>query len=520
MSGPTKGPRFPLFTRVVAIVLVVGLPLGAYLLQKPATQGEQGGLDLKAGGGVWFCAEGSTDKGIAERLDLANPYSQAAKGRYTLFAGEKRLESEQLSVPGRGRSTIDLDRELLGEAPGLQVGAVIELDLTAVAIAQTVSVSSPEATGTMAAPCTEGTAPARYFPGGSSVRGAETYLILFNPFPQDAVVNVDVYTDSGIERPKNLQQFPLFAGRSAVVKLSDEVRRESALGAVVRAESGQVVSQQVLYSNGERLPAGVSLSAGSTDPSPDWHFADGNAGMSQLLWIMNPGETEEEIEVEFLPEGLLTETPPPQSMRVPPNSEATMTISPALAPEVNFGLTARTVSGSGVFVDRLIGYPAPPQHGMSAGPGIASPMDRWLIPNAWGAEQGVPYSNVLSVTNPGSATAKLTIGRLDSGAVEVPAAYSNVVVPPGGRITLAASNEFSAKAMTLVGWSDEPLVVESRVSAIAPRVGFEVMAPVRLPSAFVLPGTVDAPPVIPAEATPTAPPSPSVEPTPTATPQG
>lgn len=520
MSRVRQGPRFPLFTRLVAILLVVGLPLGAYLLQKPATQGEQGGLELRAGGGVWFCSEGSTDKGIAERIDLANPYSQAAKGRYTLFAGEKRLESEQLSVSGRGRSTIDLDRELLGEGPGLQAGAVIELDLTAVAIAQTVSVSSPEATGTMAAPCTAGTASARFFPGGSSVRGADTYLILFNPFPQDAVVNVDVYTDTGIERPKNLQQFPLFAGRSAVVKLSEEVRRESALGAVVRAESGQVVSQQVLYSNGERLPAGVALSQGSTDPSPDWHFADGNSGISQMLWIMNPGDTEEEIEVEFFPEGVLTETPLPQSLRVRPNSEATMTISPGLAPGTNFGFVARSVNGTGIFVDRMIGYEAPPQHGMSAGPGITSPMDRWLIPNAWGAGQGVPYSNVLMVMNPGSKAARLTVGRLDSDAVEVPAALGEVAVPPGERITLAASKEFSAKAMTLVGWSDEPLVVESRVNAVAPRVGFEVMAPVRLPPTFVLPDAVDAPPVVPVETTPTAPPPLPEEATPVTAPQG
>lgn len=520
MSETKQGPRFPLVTRLIAIVLVVGLPLGAYLLQKPATQGEQGGLELKAGGGVWFCSEGSTDKGIAERIDLANPYAQAAKGRYTVFAGEKRLESEQLTVSGRGRSTIDLDRELLGEGPGLQVGAVIELDLTAVAVAQTVSVSSPEATGTMAAPCTSGTAPARYFPGGSSVRGADTYLILFNPFPQDAVVNVDVYTDTGIERPKNLQQFPLFAGRSAVVNLSEEVRRKSALGAVVRAESGQVVSQLVLYSNGERLPAGVALSQGSTDPSSDWYFADGNAGMSQMLWIMNPGDTEEEVEVEYFPEGLLTETPPPQSMRVPPKSETTMTISPGLAPETNFGFVARSVNGSGIFVERMIGYEAPPQHGMSVGPGITSPMDRWLIPNAWGAEQGVPYSNVLMVTNPGSATARLTVGRLDSDAVEVPAGYNEVAVPPGARITLMVSKEFSAKAMTLVGWSDEPLVVESRVNAIAPKVGFEVMAPFRLPSTFVLPATVDAPPVVPVDVTPTAPSPLPEEATPPAAPQG
>lgn len=520
MNDSSQGPRFPLLTRLITIVLVVGLPLGAYLLQEPATRGEQGGLVLKAGGGVWFCPEGSTDSGVAERIDLANPYTQAAKGRQTFFVGEKRLESEQLTVSGRGRSTIDLDRELLGEGPGLQVGAVIELDLTAVAVAQTVSISGPEATGTMAAPCTLGTAPARYFPGGSSVRGADTYLILFNPFPQDAVVNVDVYTDTRIERPKNLQQFPLFAGRSAVVKLSDEVRRKSALGTVVRAESGQVVSQQVLYSNGERLPAGVALSQGSTEPSSVWYFADGNAGMSQMLWIMNSGDTEEELEVDYFPEGLLTEIVAPERVRVPPNSETTMIISPGFAPEVNFGFVARSVSGSGVFIDRMIGYETANQHGISVGPGSTSPMDKWLIPNVWGAEPGVPYSNVITVVNPGSKVARLTVGRLGSDAVEVPAGLNEVAVPPRARITLMVSKEFLAKAMTLVGWSDEPLVVESRISALAPRTGFEVMAPFRLPSTFVLPDTVAAPPVVPVEVTPTAPSLPPEEATPSPASQG
>lgn len=502
MSTARQGPLFPLFTRLLAVALVIGLPLTAYLLQRPATRGEQGGLVLRAGGGVWFCPEGSTDSGVAERIDLANPSTNAAKGRYTLFAGDRRFDSEQLTVAERGRASIDMNRELSGEGPGKQVGAVIELDLTAVAVAQTISVASPEVTGTLAAPCTAGTSPVRHFPGGSSLRGADTYLVLFNPFPQDAVVNVDVYTESGIERPKNLQQFPLFSGRNAVVKLSDEIRRRSTLGAVVRAESGQVVSQQVVHSNGERLPAGAALSQGSGDASPEWYFADGSTAMGQSIWVMNPGDAEVEVEIEYFPEGAVTETPAPHNMRVRPKSEATMTIAPSLPADTNFGFVVRSLDGSGVFVDRMVGH-APPQHGLSIGPGATEPLERWMIPNAWGAEQGVPYSNLLAVTNPGSVEAKLTVGRLEAEAVAVPTPLKDISVPPGARVTVAASKEFAgSKAMTLVGWSDEPLVVESRVVARPPRVGFEVMLPTPIPPTYSLPQAKEAPPVMPVEATP------------------
>lgn len=478
MTIGRQGPRFSLLTRIIAIVVVVGLPLVAYLLQKPASRGESGGLDLKAGGGVWFCSEGSTDSGVNESIDIANPASKPAKGRYTLFVGDSRLESQQLTIPDRSDTTIDLDKELARWDPGHQIGLVVELDLTEVAVVQTVSVTTPDVTGTMAAACAMGTSASRYFASGTSLRGADTYLLLFNPFPQDAVVNVDVFTQNGIERPKNLQQFPLFAGRSAVVKMSEELRRKSTLGAVVGAEVGQVVSQQMIFSNGERIPAGAALSSGSASPSSEWYFADGNTDLKQMLWLMNTGDSEDDVVVEFFPEGPVTTTLTPQVARVSARSETTLTISPNLPSGVNFGYVVRSRRGSGLVADRMLGYPTPPGHGLTVGPGLVSPLSRWVLPGVWGASAGSRYSNVISVVNPGSTRATLTMGRLETDAVVVPPALREVVIEPGSRKTLPVSEEFPGrKAFSLVGWSDRPLVVEARISAIAPRVGFEVLAP-------------------------------------------
>lgn len=484
------GPRFAFLTKVVAVLLVIGIPAAAYVLQKPGSEGESGGINLETGANVWFCVAGSTDRGSNELIDIANPSGRTAAGRYTWFVGDQRLESQQLSVPPGGRVEVDADKELAARPVGQLATAIIELDATSVAVVETVSIDSKEATGTMSAPCTAGTGGTRYFAGGSSVRGANTSLLVSNPFPQDAVIDVDVYTETGIERPNNLQRLPLFAGKSAVLKVSDEVRRRSALGTSIRAESGQVVAQQMVTSNGERIPAGVALSAGSAGPATEWWFTDGIqlTEVAQVVSIMNPSDKEALIEIGFVAEGMDADLGRVQSTRVAPSTETTLTIDPGLPPGTPYSTILRSTNDVGVVADRMIGYSSSISHGMSFAPGATAPSTSFLIPNAWGLAPTSPFTTSLVVANPGNSTARLTIGRLTDGSLSVPDGLRDIPIPGGRRVTIPVSESFPAiRGMSLGVKSDVPVFAETRTTANAPRRGFESQVSHSLPGGFIMP---------------------------------
>lgn len=510
------GPRFPVFVRLMAIAIAIAVPAAAFALQQPGTEEQSSGISLERGSNVWFCVSGSTNGGIEEAIDIANPATVSASGRFTIFAGDTRLDSQQLSVPPAGRQGINLQRELAAKPQGQDVSTVLELDMTSVAIAETVFVNRPEVTGTMSAPCTSGISQTRYFPGGSSLRGADTFVQLFNPFPQDAVVSVDIFTDTGVERPNNLTNYPLFTGRRAVLKLSDEVRRRSALGAVVRVERGQVVAEETVISNGERIPAGASLSEGSAAPATEWQFADGldSPDTTVALSIMNPRDADAAIEVQVYPEGLVTDTPSPISTTVAGQTETTLTIDPGLPAGTRYGFAARSVNGTPVVIDRMIGYSQPPGHGLSIGPGARGPARKWVIAPGYGATPTSPYTQALAVLNPGRVPAHLSVGRLADGNVQVPADLHEIVIPAGSRSTVPISERFPGiKAMSSVAWSDQDLVIESRLTATPPRVGFETTAASELPVGFALPSEVPfiAPTPQVTDVTPTLAPAPGTD---------
>ena len=54
-------------------------------------------------------------------------------------------------------------------------------------------------------PCTRAAGPSWYFASGTTVPGAEHDLALFNPFGDDAIVDVTFLTDTGVQQPDDLQ---------------------------------------------------------------------------------------------------------------------------------------------------------------------------------------------------------------------------------------------------------------------------------------------------------------------------
>ena len=65
-----------------------------------------------------------------------------------------------------------------------------------------------------------------YFAAGTTVKGAQQYLVLFNPFGDDAIVDVSFLTDAGVQEPDDLQALVVPRRSRVTIPVQDAVPRQ------------------------------------------------------------------------------------------------------------------------------------------------------------------------------------------------------------------------------------------------------------------------------------------------------
>ena len=141
-----------------------------------------------------------------------------------------------------------------------------------------------------AGPCASSSSDHWYFAAGNTLRGANEYLALFNPYPDDASVDMTFMTEQGPRAPRRLQAFPVPGRSLRVVHLNTaRVNRHSPLAAQVVARSGRLVVDrlQVFDGTGDPVgsgqrgipqtdpPRGLTVATGVTRPVTAWVFPTG-----------------------------------------------------------------------------------------------------------------------------------------------------------------------------------------------------------------------------------------------------
>ena len=72
-------------------------------------------------------------------------------------------------------------------------------------------------------PCSRSAGPDWYFAAGTTVEGSEQYLVLFNPFGDDAIVDVSFLTDTGVQEPDGLQALVVPRRSRITIPVQDSV---------------------------------------------------------------------------------------------------------------------------------------------------------------------------------------------------------------------------------------------------------------------------------------------------------
>ncbi len=464
-TRPARGP--------IALLVVVAFAAAVLADQVGADREEGGTPELSVAGPVipnagalsvsWYCPEGTGDPdGRAnETVVLANVGDADAEAIVTVLAGDDAEPARRrVDVPARGQTEIEVGSVL--EAPEVIAGGgvisgpgvVVEAFGGQVVVEHAVQRNDDIAIG----PCARAPSSDWYFAGGTTVRGAEMFLSLFNPFGDDAVVDVTFLTDTGVQTPEDVQALVVPRRSRVSVLVHDEVRRQTQVATAVRARTGRIVAEQSLAFDGTEGPLGIALSLGATTPARSWTFPFGSAteGRVQAVSVVNVGETSTEVEVSTVLDG--DETVSPQTVPVPARTVANVEVGTGLDPGTEYAVDVRATGNAPVVAEELFTTVAPSESGVALDFGATAAARRWAF-------SGIPSADadaVISVLNPSGRPVTVTLLAYIEGDVESPRSAPERVLGAGERTSFTLSE--------LGIDPDQVVLVESDGSVFAQRL--------------------------------------------------
>lgn len=441
---------------------------------------------------AWYCAGGTAAgaDGLAElTLVMANAAPEGATADVTIVDDAGEATTRQVQIPANGRARLVASEVVDAD----WVGAVVEVRGGRVAVDREVVGTA----GFDSSPCSAQASQRWYVPSGSTVRGAQEYLSLFNPFADATSVDISFATNTGRRTPRAFRGLSIAGGSVRVVKVGDTVTDRTAVAATVRARTGLVVVDriQTFDGQGDPLPGGLD---GATPVVPEglastaavplradrWIFPSARVsdGVRSQIAIYNPSAKPAEIDVAVgFADPKRNGTVEPLQITVPAREQALVELAtiPGVLPDVDLWVDVRSLQGVPVVAERLAYFADPaPRTGLGISAGSPQAATGWLV------TQGGPTrlrSATVQVANPGAADAHLTVEQLVGGD-RVRVGRGRVTVPAGDRRSLALGD--AGAAATIIVTSDRPVVVASSLSLDA-GAGLSIQPAFAYPEAVV-----------------------------------
>lgn len=401
---------------------------------------------------TWYCAFGTAleDGGSNMSLVVTNVADEARRGTVTWFP----QGAERVVVPLEVESRSNVVLPAIADVQAPIVSATVEMEGGEVVVEHVITAPS----GTDAAPCATEASDRWYTANGTTARGAAQVLALFNPFPDDAVVDVSFDTNEGRAEPEATQGVPVPAGTTTILDLTvtGPLRQETTAAAVV-ARRGRLVVERVHAFPGEP-ERGVGLTLAAPAPAEVWYFPEGihQEGVTERWAIFNPGETEAIVSLEVVPdEG---EPPEPLDLTIGPGRQYVQVADDMLVqPGIGHSSTIRSLNGVPVVAEREIDAAVDNRQGWSSMFGAPAPARRWVFPAGGATDQ---LDEWLMILNPGATEATVRIRAVADGELVDLEGLEAVPLGPAGRRQIRLRDHEVEGNVSILVEADEPVVVE------------------------------------------------------------
>jgi hypothetical protein len=402
---------------------------------------------------AWYCTGATAKKDGAANgtLVIANAGARGLTGTVTVYPSEGERRSAPVQVGVWSRATMELSHL----APAPFASALVELD----GGEAVVELAADGPLGQSVTSCASAASPQWYFADGVTTKDAAETLALFNPFPDDAVVDVAFGTEDGPVTPQALTGLAVRAEGMTVVNTGDFVQRRQQVTAAVRARAGRLVAARLQTFDGTAGRKGMSVTLGAAAPGTLWYLPDGLVadGLSERYQIYNPGDQEAQVHVELTLERGEAE---PMHLTVPAESRVTITADdePRIPKTVPHAVTVRSDKGIGVVVERSIDAVAP-----SRRTGHAATLGARLAARGWclaAGESDDSTDEFLVFENPGRSPARVSVTVLADGTPLPAGGIQDLEVAAGQRRAVRLGDSVKRDATPLVVHSDQPVIVE------------------------------------------------------------
>ncbi|MEX0947507.1 MAG: DUF5719 family protein [Acidimicrobiia bacterium] len=375
---------------------------------------------------AWFCSEGSsTETGRAtETILIANLATRPVDATVTVLRGPDHTPAvEHRQIPPLAQERVPVADLAEDDDPGVVVEvlggpAIVEHELRA---------NNDVAVG----PCARAAARDWFFAGGTTVLGAQEWLTLFNPFGEDAIVDVSFLTTSGEESPGATESLAVPRRSRVSVAVHEQVLREEELAIAVHARIGRIVAERSLKFDGIDIRRGFAASLGVTGAALRWSFpvGDGQSGVTQSISIANFAATAAQVDVRVVVDG---ETAlEPESVDVPGESVERVDLINRVPVGSTYTVDVRVTRGAPVVVEAFGTWAVP-----AVVTGVASTHGSATVARRWAFAVGRPddaSEAVISAVNVTNRPLTVQLYAYTAGDPNSPVSAPARAVGPGER---------------------------------------------------------------------------------------
>ena len=454
--------------RIVVIAVVLGCLLGAALLDRGGSTDASDASSFIALGprvpaadaaeAAWYCAEGTSNAGgrADERIFIANIDRRVARARITVMSGPDQAPTVSvLEVPPSTLASVRVADILAFPEPGV----LVEVTGAQAIVTHSISGNGDAGIG----PCARDASAQWHFAAGTTVRGAALWLALFNPFGDDAIVDIGFLTNNGPLAPGELQGFVIPARSRVTVPVHDQARRDQLVATEVVARRGRVVAEQSQVLDGFDGRRGLTLSIGAPQLGRSWDFANGSIveGRSETLVLANPETAPTTATVRTRLDGGALE---PESVQIPARTAVSVDLGSRVPPGIGFSVAG--VARSPIVAETLTALRAPiPEdaRGIATTVGSTHSARRWVVSPARVAAESI---DLVSVLNAGRSPATFRVRVVGGGRVSRPENAQRLRVAPGRRVLVDLSRVQATADSIVVIDATAPVLVERESSAI------------------------------------------------------
>jgi hypothetical protein len=303
--------------------------------------------------------------------------------------------------------------------------------------------------GAGAALCSPAASQTWYFADGRTTLDHDDRFVLYNPFPDEAVVRIVFHTSAGARAKAGLSDVAVPAGEFRVIAANEYILRHAVIGATISAQRGRVVAWRAQFSNPENRPRGDVYTLGATAPALTWYFPDGGAaeGVEERIAIANPGEDEAVVSVSLMAADRAIQPPELVELPIPAGSSQAVELPELLqgrdARVGGLSAVVRSTNGVPVVAERSMWYSGE-LSGATAELGATRPAQSWALgPALFEAD-----ADLVAVMNVGDQQVSFSITLVRAGGAPLePAELQDIELGPGGRVKLPIGRWTSGRPM-------------------------------------------------------------------------